>query len=78
MRRRRGGEAQVTSCLLYNMEPATALLALGLYLFGPRPKLFQPKPDMKAVAAAQAQVETAKAERAKAEATLSDPGIDGC
>lgn len=52
------------------MDPVTALLALGLYLFGPRPKLFQPKPDMKAVAAAQAQVETAKAEQAKAEATL--------
>ena len=34
------------------MDPATGLLALGMWLFAPRPKLFQPKPDTRAVAAA--------------------------
>ena len=52
------------------MDPLTGFLALGLYLFGPRPKATQPKPDTRAIAAAQAEADKAKAEQARVEAEL--------
>lgn len=50
------------------MDPATVLIGLGLWLFAPKPKFLQPKPDMKAVAAAQAEADRAKAELSRTEA----------
>ena len=53
------------------MDPLTGLLAIGLYLFGPRPKATQPKPDTRAVAAAQAEADLARAAQARMETELA-------
>jgi len=50
------------------MDPTTLGLLGLLFVFSPRPKIFQPKPDMRAVAAAQADADRAKADLARAEA----------
>jgi len=50
------------------MDPSIIILGVGLWLFGPRPKFTQPKPDIKAVAAAQVEADKAKADLARVEA----------
>lgn len=51
------------------MDPITPIIVgLGLWLFAPQPKLFQPKPDMKAVAAAQVEADRAKEALSQTEA----------